>query len=192
MLAGGLMIACASLDNEEAMRFGDLFAGFRQAPGPLAMIGVINLLIVVAAFAVLFAVGGAALFGVISGGKSSAALGSGLLSILFIVLGMITVGMVSSMLVWFAPALTALNGVSAWQGMRASFFICLRNWLPMLVFSLALLAVLVVVAILIGFVGGAISPLLGVLLALPVGAAALPVLVGATYRAYRDMFYAAD
>jgi uncharacterized membrane protein len=46
-----------------------------------------------------------------------------------------------AMLNWFAPALVAIQGATAVQAMKLSFFSCLRNWVPFLVYGLIGIAV---------------------------------------------------
>ena len=45
------------------------------------------------------------------------------------------------MLNWFAPALVALRGATAVEAMKLSFFSCLRNWVPFLVYGLIVIGV---------------------------------------------------
>jgi uncharacterized membrane protein len=64
--------------------------------------------------------------------------------------------------------------MSPGTALKASFFACLRNWLPFLIYSLVLL-------------------FLGMVAAIPFGLGFLvliPVLAGSVYTAYRDIFHA--
>jgi len=76
------------------------------------------------------------------------------------------------MATWFAPALIVLRDLSVGAALKASFFACLRNWLPFLVYGLVLMV-------------------LGVVAAIPAGLGYLvliPVLTASVYTAYLDIF----
>ena len=80
------------------------------------------------------------------------------------------------MATWFAPALIVLHELAPIAALKASFYACLRNWIPFLIYGLAMLV-------------------LGILAAIPVGLGFLvliPVLVASVYTAYRDIFRAAQ
>ncbi|MCU7877883.1 MAG: hypothetical protein KZQ84_13970 [Candidatus Thiodiazotropha sp. (ex Lucinoma borealis)] len=74
----------------------------------------------------------------------------------------------------FAPALVALEEMSAWEAMKLSFKACLKNILPFLLYSLVAMVLMIVGSIPFG---------LGLLIV-------SPILIGAIYSAYRDIFYA--
>jgi uncharacterized membrane protein len=76
------------------------------------------------------------------------------------------------MATWFAPALIVLHDVAPTAAFKASFYACLRNWIPFLVYSVVLLVLFLVAAIPAG---------LGFLVL-------IPVLVASVYTAYRDIF----
>jgi uncharacterized membrane protein len=73
----------------------------------------------------------------------------------------------------FAPTLVALNDMTAWEAMKASFMGCLKNMLPLFLYSLAATGLMIV-----GFI--------------PVGLGLFvvsPILIAALYAAYRDIYY---
>jgi uncharacterized membrane protein len=77
-----------------------------------------------------------------------------------------------AMAVWFAPALIALEGVTAWRALGLSLRACVRNVLPFLTCSAAMTGLLML----------ALAPyMVGMILWLPL--ATLTV-----YTAYRDIF----
>ena len=107
------------------------------------------------------------------------------------------------MLNWFAPALVALRGATAVEAMKLSFFACLRNWVPFLVYGLIFIAVAFGAILLIGAigVGAAAAVMLGtssglgevvgfvvllVVVALVIGLMVGPVVFGSTYASYKD------
>jgi len=103
----------------------------------------------------------------------SAMFGPGFLIVILVVLALLIPIM---MAYWFAPALVALNGMSALAAMKLSFVACLRNFVPFLIYGL------------IGLV-------LAVLAILPVGLGMLvlgPVMTASIYTSYRDIFYGVE
>ena len=78
------------------------------------------------------------------------------------------------MAMWFAPALVYFNNMAPVDALKASFNACLKNLLVFLVF-------------------GVVAMILSFFAALPIGLGFLiliPVLAGALYVAYRDIFIA--
>jgi len=78
------------------------------------------------------------------------------------------------MAIWFAPALVFFNGMAPLAAMQASMSASLKNWLVMLIFGLILLVLCFFAALPMG---------LGFLVL-------LPVLYGALYASYKDIFLA--
>jgi uncharacterized membrane protein len=75
---------------------------------------------------------------------------------------------------WFAPTLVIFHNMGALDAMRLSFFACLRNLLPFLVYSV-------------------ISMLLLILAALPLGLGLfimIPTMTASLYASYKDIFSA--
>jgi uncharacterized membrane protein len=169
MLGAGLMIGARAVHQGEALEVGHLFAGFREGTGTLAVVGLLYLAgtaVIVLAMVMLMGVG---ILGAM-GGASMQALGLG------VVLGILVAAALSIPLVmayWFAPALVALNGYSAFEAMKTSFSVCVKNALPFLVYGL------------VGMVLGLIATIplgLGWFVLAPVGIASM-------YASYRDIFY---
>jgi len=79
-----------------------------------------------------------------------------------------------TMAVWFAPALVMLDGIEPWPALKWSFFGCLKNMWPFLVYGLVFFVLAIVASIPFG---------LGWLL---LG----PVLIASVYTSYRDIFHA--
>jgi uncharacterized membrane protein len=74
---------------------------------------------------------------------------------------------------WFAPALVAIESVSAVTAMALSFKACLKNMLPFLVYGLAATALVIL---------GTLPVFLGLLVV-------LPMITASIYTGYRDIFY---
>ena len=73
---------------------------------------------------------------------------------------------------WFAPALVALNNLSAVEAMKQSFNACLHNMLPLFVYSI-------------------IAALLLLLAMIPFGLGLLvlgPIMIAVLYTSYKDIF----
>ena len=73
---------------------------------------------------------------------------------------------------WFAPALVYFHNEPPLTALKVSFFACLKNWLPFLVYGVLLLILLLIAAIPLG---------LGLLVAGP-----MTLISG--YTSYRDLF----
>jgi len=172
VLSAGIMIGARAVHQGEPLEVAHLFAGFRERTGPLMMIGVLNMVatmvIVILVFAVLALIG-VSLLGAVASGNLEA-LGIGVLLGILMVLAL---SIPLMMAYWFAPALVALNGFTAFEAMKASFFACLKNFMPFLVYG--------VVAVLLAVVA-TIPAMLGWFVLVPVWMASM-------YASYRDIFY---
>ncbi|TRZ91879.1 MAG: hypothetical protein D4R84_13425 [Rhodocyclaceae bacterium] len=93
---------------------------------------------------------------------------------------------------WFAPLLTAWNGVSAGKSLFFSFIASWRNWRAFTMYGLALILVGVVLPGLILVIAGLLSqPLLTVLsiaLRMLLIFVLAPTMVASVYLSYRDVF----
>ncbi len=171
IFGAGLMLGCRVQDQGGALELAHLFAGFKHRTGDLVMVGVVNLIgSVIIALTFTALVGGGVFMAIMSGGMADARLP--LASILIGLLLVAALMVPLAMAVWFAPALIVLHEVAPVAALKASFFACLRNWLPFLVYSVVLLVLSLAAAIPAG---------LGYLILFPVLAASL-------YTAYRDIF----
>jgi len=173
IFGGGLMLGCKDLHRGAALEIEHLFAGFRQKTGDLVMVGAFNLIgWVIIVFAVVAVSGGGVFMGAMRGGIEGA--GMSIASLLIAALLVAGLSVPLSMATWFAPALIVLHDVAPAAALKASFYACLRNWIPFLVYSVVLLALCFVAAIPAG---------LGFLVL-------IPVLAASVYSAYRDIFCA--
>lgn len=173
IFGGGLMLGCRDLDRDGPFEVEHLFAGFRQKTGDLVMVGAFNLIgWVVIVFAVIAVIGGGVFVGVMRGDLEGAGLSIVPMLIATLLIAGLTVPLY--MATWFAPVLIMLQDMSAGTALKTSFFACLKNWLPFLVYSVVLLV-------------------LGIVALIPFGLGYLvlvPVLVASVYTAYRDIFCA--
>lgn len=165
---GGIAIGCRAIEDGEGIRFDHLFAGFSRQLGGLLLVGLFYLLailVVVAGFGIVVAVGVAG-----SGGAEGA------VSLMIVVgaVAMIVVFVTLAMAIWLAPPLVVFHEISAFQAIKTSFVVSLRNFAPFLVYGLLVLLASVVASL----------PLLLGWLVL------LPVLYASLYACYRDLFFA--
>ncbi len=176
----GLMFGCRALDQGMALRFEHLLAGFQCNTASLVTIGALSLVghLLIGAF-IMMLTGGAAFSGVFGallvGGDPAAllatllaTLGGMLLAMLLGVLLLIPLAMALS----FAPALAIFDSMDAVSAVTTSFRGSWKNQWPFLVLGLLSLMLLMLVPLTFG-------------LALLV---VIPVLIGALYTAYVDIF----
>jgi uncharacterized membrane protein len=174
VFVGGLMLGCQDVDRGGALEIERLFAGFKQRTGDLVMVGACNLAgTVVIALAFVAVAGGGVFMAVMRGGIEGAGLSIASLLIALLLVAGLSVPL--AMATWFAPALIVLHGVAPGAALKASFFACLRNWMPFLIYGIVLLVLCFVAAI---------PAFLGFLVL-------VPVLIASVYTSYRDIFCAA-
>lgn len=180
VVLAGILIGVAAQDEGQDFEVGHLFAGFSNNPGQLVltgllymvgfiMIGVVVAVMMGGAFAML---GGMATTQQPDPEMMAAVVGSPTFILPMLVGLALSIPLV--MAYWFAPALVALEGVSAVSAMKLSFVGCLKNMLPFLLY-------------------GIIGIILFILGALPFGLGLLiiiPVFMASIYVSFRDIYYA--
>jgi uncharacterized membrane protein len=174
VFVAGFMLGCAALERGEALEVGHLFAGFKSNTGSLIGLGAIYLGIIIA-FIVIFGalvfsgMGGIGAFSDPESIRPEQIFNSGtLLGILIALLLLIPI----IMMFWFAPVLISLGGVPLMQSLKMSFTGCLKNILPMFIFSLVMMVLAVIASI---------PFMLGWLVLMPIGMAAF-------YTSYRAIY----
>lgn len=188
ILTGGLMLGANDQAHGRPLGFQHLFAGFSNHTGQLVLAGVLYLCgLILAAIPAVFLVGAPMLLGMgtmngmdpttfsqdpqlLAGAMDDAfPAQTFLLPFLAAALLMLPVAMAY----WFAPALIAVDGLSAWSAMKLSFRGCLKNILPFLIYGI--LALILVIL-------GSLPLLLGLLVV-------MPTLIASMYVSYRDIFH---
>lgn len=171
VVVGGLMIGCRSIEEGNGLEVGHLFAGFREHAGKLVLVGVFNIVAWMLVMLIIFMLVGGSIFAVQTAGADPAAgaAGAGLAALIGLALGIPIY-----MAIWFAPALIALNGMEVAAALKASFFGCLRNMVPFLLYGIVMFVLMILASlpVMLGWL------VLG------------PVLIASVYAAYRDIFYA--
>lgn len=173
IFGAGLMLGCKALDQGGTLELAHLFAGFQHRTGDLVMVGVFNLVCgAIIALAAAAVIGGGVFMAIMHGGMTGA--GISIASTLMALLLVAALALPLSMAIWFAPALIVLNELAPVAALKTSFSVCLKNWLPFLVYGVVLLILCLLAAIPLG---------LGYLVL-------FPVLAASVYTAYRDIFRA--
>ncbi len=175
VIGAGWMASAKGVAQGEKLELDHMFAGAKKRTQPLLILG--------AAYAVgmllisLFMIAALAIGFVGSGTLSN--LMAGQLPTLSALLGALMVVMMGLALLaplmaalWFAPALVYFHNVPPLDALKVSFFACLRNWLPFLVYGILVMMMMVIAIIPFG---------LGLLVAGP-----LVFISG--YTSYRSVF----
>jgi hypothetical protein len=175
-LMAGWAIACERMRREGEVRFEDLFGGFGENFAPLAIASLIyfaaNMVAMLIAMGVTFLlIGGVFAIGLGSGSdtllEGGVIAGSLLGALIFLAITLPVI-----MLIWFAPTLIVLHKVAPVDAMKMSFFGCLKNIVPFLLYSLVAFALLL---------GGMLALLVGLLFV-------VPWLACSNYVAYREIY----
>lgn len=171
LFLGGLMLGCRALQGGGELELGHLFAGFKEHTGNLIVLGALSIggwIIVM--LPVIAIVGAGAIFGMMRGDAAGAAAMGGSFVLAWLVAMALSIPIY--MALWFAPALVVLRGLAPVAAVKESFFGCLKNLVPFLIYGIVLLV-------------------LGIVAAIPLGLGWLvlgPVAIASIYVAYRDIF----
>jgi uncharacterized membrane protein len=171
----GLTVACRSLERGGDFELEHLFAGFKTQFVNLMVVGVVLLIGMMLIFLVFALFAGFGVLGAILAGNmddiTPALMASGFAIILgsLVMLGLMVPLMAAY---WFAPALVIMHGMAPIAAMKASFWGCLRNIVPFLIYGIIMLVLAFLAVIPIG---------LGMLVW-------IPLTFTSTYAAYRDIF----
>jgi len=171
IFVGGLMSGCRAIEEGGGLEVGHLFAGFRENAGKLALVGLFNIGAWLLVMLVIFLLVGGSMFAMRTAGADPAAGAAG--AALGGLIGL-ALGVPIYMAIWFAPALIALNDMSAGAALKASFFACLKNVVPFLIYGVVMFVLVLVASIPLG---------LGLLVV-------FPMIIASVYTSYRDIFYA--
>ena len=171
LFLGGLMLGCRALQGGGELEVGHLFAGFKEHTGNLIVLGALAIggwIIVM--LPVIAIVGAGTIFGVMRGDAAGVAAMGGSFMLAWLVAMALSIPIY--MALWFAPALVVLRGLAPVAAVKESFFGCLKNIVPFLIYGIVMLV-------------------LGILAAIPLALGWLvlgPVAVASIYVAYRDIY----
>ncbi len=174
VFAGGIMLGCHALAQQGDLEVGHLFAGFRNRAGDLVVIGLLSIVAwIIVIIPVVLALGLGAFFATAQGDPHAlAAIGPGVLIAWLLAIGL---AVPVYMALWFAPALVVLQEMRPLEALKESFFGCLHNVVPFLVYGIVVL-------------------ILGIVAAIPLGLGFLvlvPVIMASVYVAFRDIYFQA-
>jgi hypothetical protein len=125
-----------------------LFAGFKRNTGDLVLLGVLTVarLDTRADTAVLIA-GGGAFMSMMMGGEPIAHVGAMGLSFFLALLVVLALAVPLYMALWFAPSLIVFNQLKPVDAMKTSFYACLKNIVPFLIYGVIAVMLCLIAAI---------------------------------------------
>lgn len=173
VISGGFMLGCDAVRRGHSLEIKHLFAGFERHAGKLIGIGALSLAIGLIIVIVVIAIVGVSFLPMLTGAEQTpeamAAMG---VSLVLAVLVALALSIPCYMALWFAPPLIVLHDLDVGDALKASFFGCLKNILPFLLY-------------------GVITLILGMVATLPLALGWLlfgPVLWTSLYVSYRDVY----
>ena len=184
MLNAGMMIAARNWDQTQEMRFGNLYEGYKRAPGALAIAGLLSLGMMLLVLGLAGALGGMAFVGLSTGEISAAGVLPAVGALFVGVVG----GFIYVAMMVFTPALIALEGLRAIAALRASLSGFRRNLLPLTVCGLVATVALGIPIGALAMVAMA-SPIAMLLDVSLLMLGILPLIACTTYAAYRNIYY---
>lgn len=170
VFSAGLMWGCKAITENQDLEINHLFAGFKHNTQQLVLAGILYM----AGFLIITIIAAATIdktvMDAIVGGQtlSPEQASKVTLPLLFAMLLLMPL----LMAYWFAPVLVGLNSMKAIDAMKLSFVASLRNAVPMLVYSLIVVALMVLAIIPFG---------LGLLIV-------IPTMMTSMYTSYQDIF----
>ncbi|MBK1645031.1 hypothetical protein CKO25_10280 [Thiocapsa imhoffii] len=180
MLSAGLMMGAHRQASGERFAISDLFRGLSTRAGPLALVGLlylaftlgILLLMVVLFLGIVMAISSAPLnLAELDLEQLDLILSEPLMLLPILIALLFAIPL--AMAVFFAPSLVALDQVPVLRSFSLSFFGCLKNILPFLLYGLAAILLMIL---------GSLPILLGLLIV-------LPLLTISVYTAYWDIYH---
>ena len=173
VIMAGFMYGCAEQDDGGDFSISHLFSGFSNNVGQLMLVAVFYFVLLIAAVAIMM--GGVFMFAggamALQSPEAMESIGGG--AIFGMVLLALLVMLPVMMSYIFAPALVMLDDLSAFDAMKYSFSGCLKNILPLFVYTLVAFILIIVASIPFG---------LGLLVV-------FPMLTASLYAAYRDIYF---
>lgn len=175
VILGGFVLGCETLRGGQPFEVGHLFAGFRRHTGKLMTLGAIWVAFGIVSTIVMLLIVGTSILPFYTGGEqpSPEQIMGLLLPMMLAVLVIMAVSLPLSMAFLFAIPLIVLRDAEVGAALKTSFFACLKNVLPFLVWSLAMLV--------LGF-ASMLTLFLAMFLLAPVSMVSL-------YLSYRDVFH---
>ena len=175
VFSAGFTLGCDAARRGQPLEVGHLFAGFqKQHLGKLIMTGAISLVCLLLMVLLIIGLFGSTVGMIFLGAEPVAEeMPRLLLTLLLATLILIALSLPLYMALWFAGPLIVLGQSDVFPALKTSFGACLKNVLPYLVWSIAVLVLAIPATIPLG---------LGWLL---LG----PILMASIYLSYRDIFH---
>lgn len=175
VFAGGFIAACRNIERGGEFELENLFAGFKVRFVPLLIVGLIFTIASIVLVVLFFLIVGLSLLPAFLSGDQSAlnaALAGSMVAMLLGSLVMLALFVPVLAAYWFAPALVMMHDMQPIDAMKASFFACMRNFVPFLLYGLVMMVAAFVAVIPFG---------LGMLVWVPVA-------IASNYVSYRQIF----
>ena len=155
VIGAGWLAASHAVANGQKLEVDLIFSGFKHSASPLFVLGAIyagGLVAILILMAIFLAIGlgASGAIGAIMSGDSSALAsiaGASVMTFLLAVLIGLALLVPLMMALWFAPALVYFHNEPPLDALKTSFFACLKNMLPFLVYGVVLLILAIVAAI---------------------------------------------
>jgi hypothetical protein len=174
VISAGFILGCDALRRGEALEVGHLFAGFKKHTAKLVTLGAISLACLIGMVLIVTIIFGSTVGLLFIGGEPTPENLAGVwMTVLLAGLIMLALSLPLYMAMWFAGPLIVLADRDVAPALKTSFGACLKNILPFLVWSIAVLFLMI---------AATIPLMLGWLL---FG----PVLMASVYLSYRDIFH---
>jgi uncharacterized membrane protein len=176
LFLAGFMVGCRKLEQGSELEIADLFAGFKTNAKPLMTAGVINMVVQMVIVVLMMLAGFKELPMPAGAQPDLAALQAYASDMLLPALIGMALSIPVTMAMWFVPPLLIFHNMSAIDAIRWSFFACVANVWPFLIYGLVLMGLAIV---------GMIPLMLGLVIL-------IPVIIASIYTAYRDIFAEGD
>jgi hypothetical protein len=173
VFSAGFILGCDAVRRGQPLEVGHLFAGFQKHAGKLIATGAVSLACLLLMVLLISALFGSEVGMLFLGAELASEQMEQLLVIMLAALVMLALSLPLYMALWFAGPLIVLGGSDVVGALKTSFGACLKNILPFLIWSIAVLVLAIPATIPLG---------LGWLL---LG----PVLMASVYLGYRDIFH---
>lgn len=199
----GLMLACRTQEQGGELEIAHLFAGFKQNVSQLITLGGINLTATVLIIGLSASFDGGiflkmVFFGEMPPGMAESSADFALdpstdMAVLFSA----ALSLPLMMAYWFSTSLIVFNGVPALQAMKLSLVASLRNVMPFLVYSLALIGLVLGFMMLLGMFMGVLGSVFGqgilmaallVVILLPLLMMFVTIMIISFYTSYKSVF----
>jgi len=171
VITGGWMIAATKCDKRMEIKLDDLFAGFSKNTRELIFIGVIYnviALLIGIVLATVLAVG----FDMKDLMTTNPMYLKLTPSMIIFELSFLALILPVAMMAWYAPVLVVNHKIGAWEAMKKSFNGCMRNVLPLTLYSIVYLILMILASI---------PLMLGFLVV-------VPLMMISVYASYKDIF----